>query len=136
MAVTGTPPSPGATIEDAATWLANVPSATYSLSGPYSNTHVVGEANGFTVACSAALVLVTSLAHSASTTTAGGVVNVASSLCTVPFELVAVSRKWYVVSGTRPVRAALTGSDSNSNTGRVCVRVDLPYAVVGPYSKK
>ena len=68
--------------------------------------------------------------------TPGGeaVTNVASAPGTVPAELVATSRKWYVFPAVRPLTGAETGfaalPDPASN-----VAVFAPYEVDAPYSK-
>ena len=61
-------------------------------------------------------------------------VKVASGVLVVPAELVATSRKWYVVPAVSPEIGADTGTGALPDPALVAA-VLVPYAVFVPYSK-
>ncbi len=80
----------------------------YEVVGPYSKRYVVARLFGSTLPFSFALVDPSELAADVVAAGASAVTNVASAPCTVPAELVATSRKWYVLPVVSPLTCAET----------------------------
>jgi hypothetical protein len=96
---------------------------------------VVAVPLGLTTALSVALVWPRAVAAPVVTRGGGGrVVSVRSAVTAMPSLFTAISRKWYVVDGVRPLAAAET--DRVGPPPTVVGALLLPYAFVSPQSKR